>query len=326
MAILQYGTSVTEFYEGDPNQTGDTTTSIAPYVRRGLITRNRSPLAYLTWTNTSEVWVSFYMRMQEDDASGTIIVIYDDNGDAIFRMVKNYNSWSNIDFDWYDGSTWRELLGSWGGNFTSRARWDFRFKIDPTYGAIDLYKNGSPYGNNFRGDTSASGTRTGTTQFRVGSWGGGGYCIQSAVIIADEPTLDMQYIQTWPAADGTYTEWAGGDYTQFDSVDVSDSTFVESDTTGQRQTYTQPTLTTDFDTGYDVLAVCSSVRAFKGADAGKNLRHVVRSGTTDGFGSDQTVEMVRKPFKEIFTTNPDTGSAWTISEAKAAELGFQTRD
>lgn len=328
MGILNFATSVTEIYVGNPPDTGDTTTSIAPYTRRGIICRSSSPLGFLPWTSTSEVWISFYMRLQEDDANGTIFVVYDDNDEAIFRMVKNYNSWSNIDFDYFDGTNWVEIKGSWGdSNFTTRARWDFRFKIDATNGAIEIYKDGQPDVNStpVYGDTTGGGSRTGTTKFRIGSWGGGGYAIQSAMIVADEPTLNMQYIQIWPETDGTYTEWTGGDFSSVNGVGISDTTLMESGTDDARYTYTIPTITTDFDTGYDVVAVCSSARAFKGSDTGKNLRHMVRSGTTDGFADVETVELYKKPTKGIFPINPATGVAWTLSEAKVAEIGYQIR-
>jgi len=326
MAILQFGTSVSEFYDGIPNSSNDTTTSDAPYVRRGTVIYSNSPLAYLNWTSTSEVWVSFYLRGRLDDNNGDFVVVYANDDTPFFRLQKNWNSTGNIDFEYYDGSSWTDVKSSWGdSSYETRTRWDFRCKIDAVDGAFDIYKDGRLEVDHRPGDTTNGGARSGLNSFRIGSWGGEGYYVISAVIIADEPTLNMHYLQTWPATDGTYTEWAGGDYTAIDEVGIDDIDLIEGQNNGDRYTYTLPTVTTDFDFGYDVSALCQTTRTFKGADSGNNIRHMVRSGTSDGFGSDQTVSLVKKPLKEIFETDPATGVAWTLADAKNAELGFQVR-
>lgn len=327
MAILDYATTIVEMHEGTPSGVGDSTTGSTAYTRRSIITYSASPLAYLEWNSTSEIWCSFRMRGNLDDSTGDMVVVYADNGDAVFRMQKNNNSTSNIDFEWHDGTSWTDFKSSWGdSSYYTVARWDIRIKIDAIDGAIDVYKDGRLDVSIGPVDTTNAGTRSGLTQFRIGSWSGEGWYSLSAIIIADEPTLVMDYVQTWPAGNGTYNEWDGADYTFIDGVDFDDAEMIESETLDARYTYTLPTVTTDFDTGHEVAAVCSSARVYKGNVEGKNFCHMVRSGTSDSYGPTRSVDLIKRPSREIFETDPATGTTWSMAAAKAAEIGFQIKN
>jgi len=328
MAILQYANSITEFFEGD--DTGgaiDHDNGKAPYTRKSTLMYRSTPLAYINWESTPEVWITFYMRGYLDDNYGSIVVVYGDDDSVFFRMEKVNNSVTNIDFEYNDGNSYTDFKSSWGHtNWYTTVRWDMRFKVDAVDGGVSIYKNGFLDAEYLPGDTTNGGARTGLNSFRIGSFAGAeGWYTISALIVADEPTLNMQYLQTWPAADGTYTEWGNGDFTAIDETGIDDTDSLKSEDTDTRYTYTLPTLTNNFDIGHKVVAVCQTVRADKKNVDGKNFRHMVRSGTTDDFSQKEELSLIKKPYKQIFTVNPATGSPWTISEAKAAELGFQIR-
>jgi len=134
----------------------------------------------------------------------------------------------------------------------------------------------------------------------------------------------MEYIQTLPKAYGTHMEW-NGSYTDVDEAGYDDLDSINSKEPNKKQSFGVGTLTTDFDSGYDVKAVAVSTRAYKGVPTAFDIRHLVVSGSSEGeSAADLGIDTTKRPKQTIFATDPDTASAWTIAAAKAAEIGVRT--
>jgi hypothetical protein len=98
----------------------------------------------------------------------------------------------------------------------------------------------------------------------------------------------------------------------------SDSTYVESPTVGDKDTYAMGNLPT---TPLTILAVCPLIIAKK-TDAGtRAIVPVIRSGGTDYEGTDAYLGTSYDVYREAFIEDPDTAAAWTESGVNAMELG-----
>jgi len=329
MSLIAYATTFYDIYDGTANAgTTTSSTDIAPYCQEGIATNKDSPTGILSWTPVTEAWIAFDFRMPEVYwTDGSIISVYDNSGGALFRIYK-YDPDSNIRCDYYDGAAWNTFSSTWRP-MNTRLRIDIRILINGTTGAIEVYDNGSLHAS-YSGDTIGTSGRTGVGSLGIGALNprldpNGGRGRYSGIMVTDgRPTQNMRYIQTKPAANGTYNDWTG-DYTSIDELGFDDSDTISTQTNGHRSTFTAGTLTTDFDSGYVVVGTGVTARAFNGSVDSPlgNIRLITRSNATDGEGAQQAISTTKQGFQEIFTTDPGTGLGWTVADAKAAEFGIK---
>jgi len=324
MAILAFATSPAELYEGNPSDVGTTTNYKAPYVNEGIFLDNfGTTLGTLDFATTTDFWLSFYIGFNADqstDGEGPVRV-YADNGDMVMKF--GCSSYRDMDY-YYDIGAGMVKFGE--HRTSGSVRFDMNFVTDGTSGSVAVYVNGTLDGEVTGLDTTNGGTRTGVNQVEIrpiihnGAPGTNTYI--SAIMCADEDLRNAHYVQIRPGSAGSNSDWTGS-YTDVDESGFNDNDAISANNSNEISTFNISTVTTDFDTGYDVIGVGVSSRSWGGAASSSDVSLVARSGTTDGSGSTKTIGVAKKPYQSIFSVNPDTSTAWTISEAKAAEIGIK---
>lgn len=322
MAILSFATSMADWFPGTVQRVNSDTNSgrLGPYVNEGIQMQdlfNAPTGAELNFAATADVWVSFYAYNNDDDSFDQPIYFDDANGDPVLRAQGSNGFGGNFQFQWYNGSSWVNV-GPLGLGQFSLKRYDIRVLTDAS-GIIEVYENGTLLGDSGTIDTTVSGARSGVDTVRLNGWDNSGLTL-SAFIVADESTIGMEYVQMRPSAAGTYSQWTG-DVTDIDEIGFDDADSISSNTADSRVSFDTGAITTDFDTGYVVVGFGVSARAWAGSAISNDFNFMVRSGTTDGDGATKTISTTKQPYREIFSTNPATSSAWTISEIKSAEIG-----
>lgn len=325
MAILAFGTSVADFYTGSQAEVNTTTGGIGPYVNEGLrIGTVTSDI--VNFTSSTEIWFSAYFYREGQRVDGNFIRLLDENDQEIFYLTAFVDN-DTFEFRSYDGTSTTTLVSDGAGfPFEQTVRMDIRVVLDGVNGVVEAYLNGAQIGSTFNGNTNPRGS-TGIAGLQIrGDNYLGDLLRVSAIMVSDESTLNVSYVQTKPTGAGNYSEWNGA-YTDVDEVGYDDSDYLVSyDTLGETSSFTKAAISADFnDTDHDVLAVGVSTRAWR-ATAGTvwNLETMVRSGTSDSYGTAETLELTKQPIRQIFSTDPNTASAWTVTSAGAAEIGVRS--
>ena len=254
-------------------------------------------------------------------ASSIPIIIYDDSGNQIVR-VKN-DGFGNFQAMYDFGGGWTNF----GSTFVysgGAANIDVHVKIDDTVGEIHVYYNDTLYAT-FNGDTVGSytghkiqkaryGGSSGTTSaFRLTlyetMWGEG-----------DSPTNGLRVFCKAPTGNsGTNTAWTG-DYTDVDEIDplTPDANIVTTGSASQREGFTIPSLPS----GISEFSIqCMGFSALAQGDGTRDFAFSYRLDSTDYDGSAVGLGLSQEWFEQSDFVNPDTASAWLVSDLSGAEFG-----
>lgn len=320
MSILNYATSYSEV-ENPSGTIAGTTSGVSPDVSEAIDLYQTASFD-LTFTGQSDLWISFYVRVNNDNSKESPALTLYNGTDPLIRLDTNNKS-SNIEWqlETYNGSTWTAAVTGLSNIYEHTTyRIDIHVIFNDTTGEITIYKDNVQDGT-FSGDTitnGAIGTCDKVTFSGMEStWANNTY--YSAIMIADEDTRTIRYIQDTINAVGTHNDFTGA-YTSVDSTGIDDINFM-SGNSGQKQTFTKGAGPTAYATGYDVIAVGVSARLKRGGAGAASHQLMVREGTTDGLGTSTSSPESFTNHKALFTTNPDTSAAWTYAEADAAEVG-----
>jgi len=128
-----------------------------------------------------------------------------------------------------------------------------------------------------------------------------------------------------PSGNGNSSQWVGSDATSTDNyllVDETsldgDTTYVEADSVGDKDTYAMDDLETAAGTVYAV----QTILAQRKTDAGsRQVAPVLRHSGTDYDGTSVSVGDTYAFGIEIEEQNPGTSSAWSIADVNAIEFG-----
>jgi hypothetical protein len=199
----------------------------------------------------------------------------------------------------------------------STARADYDLYVNITNGDVALYVRGSDLGASATG--LSLGHMSGVTKARFYS----DFSIRriSQVIADTVSTVGRRLATAYPSGVGANTSWTGS-YTEVDEIVLDDADFINSATADQLESYavTVPTLT-----GYVVQDVTVSTRAKCGSAGPQNMRHVLRSGSTNGLsGSDIALTAAYAPQQTTFTTDPATSAAWVNTAIASVQPGAKS--
>jgi len=325
MGLLGFATSRRDIF--DENEGGSSTNYTAPYCNESIVTYDATATKTIEWRPVSEAWVSFYFKCDENfETQGTAIYIYDENDTGIFRLYKPHQETDRLDSEYFNGTSWVAFDTTWAQDVTTLARIDIHIVMDES-GSIQVYRDETLQAT-FTGDTTNSGSRSGVKSLGIGDLsetnGVGGTAYYSAIIAADEDTLIMRYVQTTPGSNGTYTEWQGG-YQFIDGVGFDSSTNIGTGTEGARFTVSPDTLTTDFDSQFEVVAVGIGARSYQGSTSStlNGIELVANSsGTLSDLGS-LSLTPTKRSLTQIITNDPSTGFQWSVPAAKSTEIGVR---
>jgi len=326
MALLLAATSIADFYDSTvPGVSAATTTSArkATYCKEAAGIDGVTEVLDFT-AGTSTCWLSFeiFKWNSQYQNSDNQVLLYSDQGEAMFRIRSPQGTAGTGYFEVHNGTSWDTLITWTFCTSDVKYRYDIKIVVADSGGEVEIFRDGVSQGS-YSGDTKR---RTGT-QVASLRLDGTEYFDNvpyfSAVFVCDEDTRSMEYIQTKPSSAGNYTTWDGA-YTDIDEIGINDGDDISTQDAGDQSTFGQGTITTDFDSGYDVIGVAVMARARKATDTSQSIKMMVRSGTTDGVGGASALSLTFLPHFDVFDNDPATGSAWTISAAKSAEIGVES--
>jgi len=284
------------------------------------------------FTGQTDLWFSFYVYNQNIDGgtdSVGILVRDNANSEDIFRLV---GTGSGMTLQYWDGASWTSIgaemvEGAEGMTDATLYRVDMHLVLDNSSGSIDMYQDGNLL-RSYSGDTifgsTVSADEISFEHFRNDTSGGTHY---SGIIIADEDTRGLRLNHhTLDGNSGTNTAWTG-DYTDVDEDTTSDADLIVSTTASQIEGFTFDSLNANF-ADWDVHSVVLASRARNdGGAAPQNIRHHIRSGSTDYYAGSNFSGLTTSflgGYQDVFATDPDTASAWTQSGVNAAEAGVDS--
>lgn len=126
----------------------------------------------------------------------------------------------------------------------------------------------------------------------------------------------------FPNADGTYSQFTPSTgtshYQLVDETAPNSTDYNESNTAGNRDSYGMQDLAAVTGTIY---AVQTHVASLKGDAGYRGLKSLVKSGTTVQTGPTVSLATSLAYDNQMFTTDPNTGAAWTESAVNAMEVG-----
>ena len=331
MAILAFGTSLAELYGTTAGISVNTTAArMAPGVAEGIsFTSSTGGFGYrrLDFPASSEIWLSFYLKETDTDAGNRQIGIQIVSGSTVLfqwggsSINNKYNFWQ------YNNGAGFTTIGSGSSSSAylvrdSLHRIDVHIKMDDTTGVIEYYVD-EILVSSFSGDTirTAALTMDGVLIRSIDASNGGNVCTYSAIIVADEDTRDLMYLQGAVNGDGAETAWTG-DYTAVDETGVNTVDGISSANNGDVETFSKVALLASL-SDYEVYGVGLNAVAKRGATGPQNLQLAVRSGSTNVFSASKALDLEYTAYPEVFTVNPATAAPWTFAEADAAQVGVK---
>jgi len=320
MAILAFGTSPADFFDGSPSGIGGSTSYRAPYVEESIFLNNDSGVeGFLEFPTTADAWISFSVGFTADQTSDPngCLRVYGDDGNILFRFANS--SYKDMDYQ-YDIGAGFVQFGTY--RTSGRVRFDLRVFVDASGGQIEVYVNGSHSATASGIDTTKSGAISGVSKIGIRGSNHSADTYMCALFVADEDTRNIEYVQLKPDTSGVHSDFTGG-LTEVDGNGFDDATSAFSLTSGHKLSLKDGSLTTDFDSGYDVVGVGVAARAFKGTAAAYDLKALIRSGSVEEVGPAWGIAIAKDGYQTIWDVNPETSAAWTVAEAKAAEFGVQ---
>ncbi len=326
MSILAFGTSLAAFITGSvPSGLSVSTSSaeLAAEAGEGVaIATNSAQVLRLPFAAASDVWVdfSYYQNGSWPSAVAPILVL-SSGGTDLFRLNVVASSGSMFRASYWNGSGWTYAAAAAGtAGSSSRVRFALHVRISDSGGVIDLYKDGALVAS-FEGDTQLTAATT-VDSARFSSMVSARATL-SAMMVADEDTRAITYIHRRVNGAGAVSDW-GGASTAVDETGIDDTDLIQSDTADEVSTFAKAALPTAYASGYDVVGVGVVARARKGASGPDRLQLVARSGSTNGFSGDRTLDGAFAPASHVFHQNPATSAAWTYAEADAAQPGVKS--
>lgn len=220
------------------------------------------------------------------------------------------------------------IVESAAGLLAADTYYHFQARVEPADagGRVEVWIDGTQV-IDFTGDTRAGGD-AGVDIIRFGRVGN--YKVSDVVICDSTTPIGVaRVVPLLPDGVGSSSALtpSGGavdNYTMVDeAVPDDDTTYVYSDTEGDKDTYTLD----DTPAGtFDVLAVQATLIA-KASDAGpKYVRPVLRLNGTDYAGASSPLGASYDAHRHIWDDSPDTATAFTTTELDGAELGPEVRD
>ena len=333
MSIVFAGTSVADFevLGGDAATDSHTTASnLAPYVKEGILMgdgrRYQSPAFP---AGVTDFWASMWSKNQGDFTAPGELRFYDTSYSTtqpVFRVIENGTSntgWVDpVNIQMWNGSSWTTLLsGTVSGGSATRKKYDFEFIKHASAGAVRIYVEEVL-------DVEATGINTelvawtsiDKVEVYLPSTSGADRWYVSALIVADESTLGMKFVQGVLDGDGFNTDWTGA-YTDIDETGLNTADFVTTNTVGNKQSVTD-SLDAVIDTGHNIIASIISLNL--AANGGtKRIGAGYRSGGTNYSGGNKLVPLGSLPFQDIAHVDPNTAVAWTPAGIEAAEPMFE---
>ena len=271
----------------------------------------------------SEFWMTAWMYSYQTNLEAGIQFRDGDNSVMRIKAI----SATRFSIDLWDGAAWVIVVPSTPWVITSiDQRIDIRFKMDSTVGEIEFYIGNtlvaSFYGNTVRTASTTVDILVLDSWRDIESW----RSEWSQLLIQSDTTIGVEVLLLHP--NGT-TVLAGQDSGALSDIneiggyttgDISKMVYSTLDATSA---FTTGNLPTQFLTGWVVSSVVANVRATIGENSALNaVAPMIRTATNvNEFGPNFLIDTTFKTSFAEFLVNPDTGVAWTITEAQSTAIG-----
>lgn len=328
MTVLKVASTRTELTSSSPFAIayGGTPARLAPYVSEGVeltYKNNRWDTLDASLGLSSPITtgsISFYMYWEEAGGNNwdyDIFALYSNTGSIILRLYRAINS--NTFTLYYADSDSTESSMSAVIPPTGLTRWDIEFKIAPdATGYFKIYCNKSLV-------YSVSGQNNGRgASFDHINWvrtggGEGARRTLSAMMIADESTIQLDVCHQKPDADGALFEWTGS-YLNVDGIGADSGDCAEVLLADKTFLVGFPDIPAALSGGTVEFTQLVAI----GYAADLAVKAITRSGGTN---HDMGLIGAAKSYVEAvlkIPQDPNTSSAWTISGLNAAEFGIKS--
>lgn len=288
------------------------------------VTQGTSEIELNFSTNVTTAWLHWYMYQEVADSNvDDWIQIKKLNGDPAFRICLNSDgTWAVQKFV---SAAWSSDLAVSASPVldSAAANIDVKIIVHASTGEFRVYKDGTEV-LTYTGDTSIDNTSFGRIHFK-GQTGATKEMNISQFIAASESTVGWKLATLIATANGANGAWTG-DYTAVDEFPLNTADYIESDTTGQVETYVASDIDSSYST-YNVKAVVVAARAAN--DSGStitDLQFAVRTASTNYFSANAglTKDGTDYSVQQIWETNPNTTAVWTQSDVNGLEIGVKS--
>lgn len=328
MSIITTGTSIAEFDLSGVLATTAVNLLSANVVEGLSINESGNYFVAGDMSGGAEVWLKFTLIFLSNNGainSSQRFVEFRGAGDTNFIRVitaagvSAFSGYSDLLLQNWNGSSW-VTVETFNGFASGNNVYDIQLSV-AVAGVFRIYRN-SILLYEYSGNTQFNGV-VGVDRVRVGG------CVRlthgySAVILADEDTRPLRYVQLLPTQGGALAQWTGAPANVL-GTSFSDSTFMSTDAQDQKHTFVLPNLASEFDTGWDVVGLFASARAVRDIDKTAAIRLMSYNNTAEAFGPQVTLEAFNQVVKAQFLVDPDTSAAWTVTGINSAEIGVQSR-
>lgn len=226
------------------------------------------------------------------------------------------------------------LLGTSTSAFSSSISYHIQVKvlIHASAGTVDVLVNGVSWltltGVNTRG---AAATTLGGIWIGQASTGDSCtfnfddlYVCDTAGAANNDFLGDRKVVALLPSGAGSSTQFTPSAGSNFQNVDESapddDTTYNSSSTIGHKDLYAMGDLAS---TAGTISGVMTSFRARKDDAGTRTLKSKIKSGATEGNGTDRNLSTSYVTYNDMFEQNPDTSAPWTGSGVNGMEAGVE---
>lgn len=271
--------------------------------------------------------VHFGFRGLTTAVSGKVIFLARDNANSrdLFRLrTTSTGTAATCVFEIFNGSTW-DSAGALAMTLESGSVSAYQISVvmHASAGSVIIRKNGAEQ-LNVSGINTAPTASTAVDQFLFGASHNGTGSGFSAVIVADEDPLAMEFLSRGlTTGTGLVAEWTGHNVT---NVNGGEDTGITAPSADLKSTFNKANLGTGYDS-HNILAVGVSLRARRTGAGPAGARVMVRNGTEEAFGATTTLgtTTTETATYDLFTLNPDGAVPWTRTTFDAMQVGVQSR-
>jgi hypothetical protein len=276
------------------------------------------------FTASAEVYVGFAAYTMVS-AGVTLVNLFTDSGVSVqLSLVTN----SNGSIALRRGGTQVAITAagviSSGWNYI-----EMRAKVDPSTGIFELKVNGVVSAT-FSGNTKNTGTSNSIDAIQLTNgasinWYVDDFYICDATGSAPYNTYlgEMRVYSLSPTGAGSFTQWTpdtGSNYARVNEVPYSAANYVQSATTGQRDTYVMADLPGSVGI---IMAVQNNMIAKRTDASAISVKPAIKSGASVYYGASAALTPNDTTVSDIRTTDPNTSAAWTAGGVNALEGGFE---
>lgn len=245
--------------------------------------------------------------------------IRNSSGQVIFRVRPTTgSSTAAMQCEYWNGSTFTAVGGTFGINFIGRQTWDFSF-LPGASGTFQLKLNGST-----SPVISVSGFNAAVNNTAVVDIGN---CVTatgyiSQCVLANFDLRGSKLAVPRINGNGFYTDGTGT-YTDINTVVQNQTTGIGLTVVGNRKTFTKPSVVT---TGMVIHNVSMNILTAVSGGTVTNVRSIVRRASSDYSNANYSTPARGLEQRQLpVYTDPSTGVAWTLVNFNASELGVQAQ-